>query len=75
MSKQGIGIPAGEIVSLQPASVHIVLVNPKQRPAEGEKAKATLQFEKTGPVEVEFVVQAKTPQSAASEDHSTHSKP
>ncbi|MBY5706835.1 copper chaperone PCu(A)C [Rhizobium leguminosarum] len=74
-AKQGIGIPTGETVSLQPGGAHIMLVNPKQRPAEGEKFKATLQFEKAGPVEVEFVVEAKATQSAASEDHSAHSKP
>lgn len=74
-AKQGIGIPAGETVNLQPGGAHIMLVNPRQRPAEGEKFKATLEFEKAGPVEVEFVVQAKTPQPAASEDHSAHSKP
>lgn len=75
-AKGGIEIPAGESLNLQPGGAHIMLVNPKQRPAEGEKFKATLQFEKAGQVEVEFVVQAKkasTPVPA--EDHTAHSKP
>lgn len=52
-----------------------MLVNPRQRPAEREKLKATLQFEKTGPVEVEFVVQTKAQALSASQDHGTHTKP
>lgn len=74
-AKQGIAIPAGETLSLQPGGAHIMLINPKQRPAEGEKFKATLEFEKAGQVEVEFVVQAKSQQPTVSEDHSAHSKP
>ena len=34
-----------------------MFVNPLARPSEGKTFKATLQFEKAGPVEVEFVVQ------------------
>ncbi|MGE7368367.1 copper chaperone PCu(A)C [Neorhizobium sp. NPDC001467] len=74
-AKQGIEIPAGGAVSLQPGGAHIMLVGPKERPPEGGKFKATLQFEKAGPVEVEFVVQAKAPQPAAPDDHGGHAKP
>ena len=74
-AKDGIAIPPGETVSLQPGGAHLMLVNPKQRPAEGEKFKATLQFEKAGSVEVEFVVQARAPQPVAPEDHSGHKNP
>ncbi|QTG17493.1 copper chaperone PCu(A)C (plasmid) [Agrobacterium tumefaciens] len=74
-AKQGIEIQAGETVKLQPGGAHIMLVNPRQRPGEGEKFKATLQFEKAGPVEVEFVVQSKAEAPSASQDHGAHTKP
>ncbi|WP_320203625.1 copper chaperone PCu(A)C [Agrobacterium rosae] len=74
-AKQGIEIQAGETVKLEPGGAHIMLVNPRQRPGEGEKFKATLQFEKAGPVEVEFVVQKKTEAPSASQDHGAHTKP
>ncbi|MCK8780826.1 copper chaperone PCu(A)C [Rhizobium sp. NTR19] len=74
-ARQGIEIPAGGTVSLQPGGTHIMLVGPKMRPPEGGSFKATLQFEKAGPVEVEFVVQGKPPQPAGPEDHSGHAKP
>lgn len=70
-AKEGIDIPAGATVSLQPGGAHIMLINPRQRPDEGEKFKATLQFEKAGAVEVEFVVQKPKPASQP-EDHSGH---
>ncbi len=46
-------------------------VSTKQRPVEGEKFKATLQFEKAGPAEVEFVIQKPTT-ADANDDHSGH---
>jgi|TARA_R110002020_G_scaffold221150_1_gene429183 periplasmic copper chaperone A len=73
-AKGGIEIPAGETLNLQPGGAHIMLVNPKQRPAEGEKFKATLQFEKAGAVDVEFVVEAKN-SAAADQNHSNHGAP
>ncbi len=72
-AKQGIAIPAGATLSLQPGGAHIMLVNPRQRPAEGEKFKATLEFEKAGSVEVEFVVQ--NPKPSSDQDHSGHQNP
>lgn len=72
-AKEGIEIPAGATLNLQPGGAHIMLVNPKQRPAEGEKFKATLEFEKAGSVEVEFVVQKPKPSSG--ENHSGHKSP
>lgn len=72
-AKQGIAIPAGATLSLQPGGAHIMLVNPRQRPAEGEKFKATLEFEKAGSVEVEFVVQK--PKPSSNDDHSGHQNP
>jgi len=68
--KEGITISAGSTVKLEPGAAHIMFEKPMQRPAEGEKFKATLQFEKAGPVEVEFVVQKGA--TASSEDHAGH---
>lgn len=48
-----------------------MLVSPKQRSYEGENLKATLQFEKAGPLEVEFVVQKPT-NADANDDHFGH---
>jgi copper(I)-binding protein len=72
-AKEGIEIPAGATLNLQPGGAHIMLVNPKQRLAEGEKFKATLEFEKAGSVEVQFVVQKPKPSSG--ENHSGHKSP
>ena len=68
--KEGITISAGSTVKLEPGAAHIMFEKPMQRPAEGEKFKATLQFEKAGPVEVEFVVQKGA--TANSDDHAGH---
>ena len=68
--KEGITISAGSTVKLVPGAAHIMFEKPMQRPAEGEKFKATLQFEKAGPVEVEFVVQKGA--AASSNDHAGH---
>lgn len=72
-ARDGIEIQSGQTVNLEPGGAHIMLVNPRQRPKEGEKFKAVLEFEKAGQVEIEFVVQKPKPSSA--EDHSGHSKP
>lgn len=72
-AKDGLVVPAGGTLELQPGGAHIMFVNPRRRPAEGEKFKAVLQFEKAGPVEVEFVVQkASSPQAGG---HAGHTNP
>lgn len=68
--KEGITISAGSTVKLEPRAMHIMFEKPTWYPAEGEKFKATLQFEKAGPVEVEFVVQKGA--TASSEEHAGH---
>ncbi|MCR5942683.1 copper chaperone PCu(A)C [Ochrobactrum sp. XJ1] len=69
-AKQGLDIVPGGTLKLQPGGTHIMLINPTMRPAEGEKFKATLRFERAGSVEVEFVVQK--PQQESEDDHSGH---
>lgn len=56
--KGGIVIPKGETLALKPGGYHLMFVNVKQPFKEGENVKATLTFEKAGPVEVEFAIGA-----------------
>lgn len=72
-AKQGLEIAPGGTLKLQPGGTHIMLVNPSMRPKEGEKFKATLQFERAGSVEVEFLVQK--PKQESEDDHSGHPDP
>ena len=52
----GIEIPAGEEVKLEPGSFHIMFMAPEKQLVEGENFAGTLVFEKAGEVEVEFAV-------------------
>lgn len=54
--KDGIEIPAGATVELKPGGLHVMFMAIKQPFKEGEAIKATLTFEKAGPVEVEFAI-------------------
>lgn len=54
----GIDIPAGGTVELKPGGLHIMFLDLKQAAIEGVKFKGTLTFEKAGPVDVEFAVDA-----------------
>jgi len=55
---KGLVIPAGATVKLEPGGYHLMLMQLKQPLAAGQRYKATLVFEKAGPVEVEFEVRA-----------------
>ena len=50
----GLEIPAGKMVELKPGSYHIMFSKLKKPIVKGEKFKATLVFEKSGEVDVEF---------------------
>lgn len=52
----GIEIPAGATVELKPGAFHIMFKDLKHLPAEGEKFKGTMTFEKAGEVAVEYSV-------------------
>lgn len=54
----GLEIKPGETVEFKPGSYHIMFMNLKQPLEIGQRIKGTLTFEKAGPVEVEFVVEA-----------------
>lgn len=67
--KDGVEIPAGETVELKSGGLHVMFMAIKHPLKEGEKIKATLNFEKAGAVEVEFNVEAAKPADAAAHDH------
>lgn len=54
----GIVIPAGATVELKPKSLHVMFMDIKSAPKEGQEIKGTLTFEKAGTVEIEYVVEA-----------------
>ncbi len=63
----GVEIKPGETVELKPGSYHLMIMDLKQQIQQGKPFKASLNFEKAGPVEVEFNVVAPgaTPPAAA----------
>jgi hypothetical protein len=64
---EGVEIKPGETVELKPSSFHFMIMDLKQPIVRGKPFKASLMFEKAGPVEVEFTVVAAgaTPPAAA----------
>lgn len=64
----GIEIPAGEEVKLEPGSFHIMFMDPAKPLVEGESFAGTLVFEKAGEVAVEFAVEG----MAGPSGHSGH---
>jgi copper(I)-binding protein len=54
----GVEIKPGATVELKPSSDHVMFVGVKQPFEKGARVKGTLTFEKAGPVEVEFLVEA-----------------
>ena len=64
----GLEIKPGESVELKPGSLHIMFVGLKRPLEQGQKIKGTLEFQKSGKVDVEFEV-APLGASAAPEGH------
>ena len=54
----GVEIKPGETVEFKPGSYHIMFMNLKQPLEKGQRIKGTLTFEKAGPIDVEYVVDA-----------------
>lgn len=54
----GLTIPPGATVKLEPGGYHLMLLQLKKPLAAGQRFKATLVFERAGPVDVEFEVRA-----------------
>lgn len=68
----GVDIPAGETVALEPGGMHVMFMGLDGHAFEvGEKIPATLIFETAGELEIEFSVEARKDDSEAM-DHSKH---
>jgi copper(I)-binding protein len=56
--EKGLEIKPGATVELKPGGYHIMFLDLKEPLKEGQVVKGTLQFEKAGPVEVEYAVRS-----------------
>lgn len=56
--KDGLALAPGQTVELKPGSFHIMMLDLKQPVKAGDRVKGTLNFEKAGAVEVEYVAVA-----------------
>jgi periplasmic copper chaperone A len=67
----GLEIKGGATVEFKPGSYHIMFMNLKAPFEQGQRVKGTLIFEKAGPVEVEYTVEAigATPPAADQRGH------
>jgi periplasmic copper chaperone A len=68
---EGVEIKPGQSVELKPSSFHLMIMDLKQPIERGKPFKASLTFEKAGPVEVEFEVVAPGATPAAAKPAST----
>lgn len=71
----GLEVPAGGSVELKPGGLHLMFISPSAPFKEGERVTATLEFEKAGKVEVEFVVApigSPAPAHGSAPGHSGH---
>jgi hypothetical protein len=55
---RGLEIKPGATAKFEPGGFHVMFMNLKRPLKEGEKFKGTLVFEKAGPLDVEFTVEA-----------------
>jgi len=68
----GIEIKPGQTIELKPGGYHVMFIGLKKGLQEGQRVKATLQFEKAGKVDVEFAVEsigAQSPGPGGGGDH------
>lgn len=68
----GLEIPAGGEVVLQPGGFHVMFMKLTEPLTEGQKRKATLTFKNAGNVEVEFDVRSRKHLNAHDKHHSGH---
>jgi hypothetical protein len=54
----GLELKAGQTIELKPGSYHVMFMELKRPPREGERVKGTLLFEKAGKVDIEYTVRA-----------------
>ena len=62
--EEGLALPAGVTLTLQPRGYHLLLIGLSTPPVPGERLPATLMFEKAGRIEVELLVEASGPVGA-----------
>lgn len=53
---EGVALPAGQAVKLEPHGLHLMLFDPEHRPEVGEKIWIGLDFEQAGSVSIAFEV-------------------
>jgi copper(I)-binding protein len=71
--QEGVVIPAGETVTLQPGGMHVMFMGLGGDPFEiGEEVPATLVFENAGALAVMFNVEARQMDGHSGMDHSDH---
>lgn len=73
----GIEVPAGQAVALQPGGLHLMLMDLKSPLKAGDRFPLTLKFEKAGEVPVQVEVRAAAPGAASggkaeAEGHGSH---
>lgn len=68
----GIAIPAGGAVALEPGGYHIMMIGLHEPLVEGTRFPLVLTFEMEGEVPVEVVVEAAGARSAPDHDHGEH---
>jgi len=56
--KEGVELKPGASVELKPSGMHLMFTNLARPLVKGERVKGTLVFEKAGPVDVEYTVEA-----------------
>lgn len=67
--RDGVEIKPGEKVEFKPGGYHVMFTGLTQQLVQGESFKATLQFEKAGPVEVQFAIEGLGAQSPGAMKH------
>ena len=69
MMLDGIEIAPGEVVVFEPGEMHVMMTGLEGPLAEGDAVPATLIFEKAGPVEITFMVEAGGTSADSHTDH------
>jgi copper(I)-binding protein len=69
---KAIEIKPGETVEFTPGSYHLMFVDLKHPLQKGDRVRGTLNFEKAGSIDVEFVVEGLGAQSPNAGDHGGH---
>jgi hypothetical protein len=65
----GIEIKPGQMIEFKPGAYHVMFMDLKQPLEKGQRIKGTLTFEKAGPIEVEYVVEAVGAPAAGEHGH------